>query len=537
MSGKRLASERDAGGTLARRVTRRVSLGWILALLVLPTFLGVTPAAGSDEFGRIREKAAEMASAVQGNYYDTFGEGKDSGLSRTYGDYGYLLTPKKIEDVRKLLEEATTPEERALRERTLSLLTLHSLHSMSAPLIDNARDAMRDNVVRVEDDRIVLRGLDFAISLAEDQDTRRKWSLAASQLYTGTNVYLLNMLVDLDRHAKELGLEGYYSFLRSAEGWDIDLLTAATESLLVSTDSTYSAGLDKWSQHELGLEARRVRTYDAVRLMMLPALKAKMSWGDPLDVAKQTFKDLGFNLDDQRTMRIDVKARPGQRPGAFAYQLAVGKCRVSATPHEYPSLLPELLGALGEAQFYQNMPGDLAFENAFFGNSILPNVYRALFESIAEEPAWIGQHLKLNGVTAEEVAEAFRFRRLLKMREAAGNQLFQLELHKNFQIDPAKYNEIMERALLWKRVENDKDAYLVYNDDYQSGGYVLGAILAAQIRDALRAEWGAEWFRNPELGKRLTAMARQGYGFSLNDLLSYWSLDGVKVQALLARAE
>jgi len=519
------------------RPSRRWRPGWTLALLALPVLLAVVPAHAADEFERIREKAAEMAAAVQSNRYDTFGEGKDSGVERTYGDFSYLVTPNKISGVRELVEEAASPEERALRQKTYDLLFFHTLRSMSAALFDNARDAARDNVVRSEGDVIVLRGLEQNIAAQTDQEKRRKWFIASEQLYTGMNVYLLNLLADLDRHAKDLGAEGFYPFLRASQHWDVDLLASTAESVLVSTEATYASRLDKWSQREMGVETRRLRTYDALRLAMLPKLKENVSWGDGLAVAKKTLKDLGYDVDNQRTMRVDVKSRPGQVPGANAYQLGIGKCRVLSTPLEYPGQLVDLLGALGEAEFYQNMRGDLRFEEAFYGNNIVPSVFRALIESIVEEPTWVSRHLKLKDVTPEEVADGFRFRRLLKMREAAGNLLFQVKLHEDFRVSPAKYNEIMERALLWKRMDQDANAYLSANDDYLSGGYLLGTVLAAQIRDNLRAEWGAEWYRNPELAKRLTAMAQRGYALELNEFLALWKLEGVEVQALLAKVE
>jgi hypothetical protein len=151
---------------------------------------------------------------------------------------------------------------------------------------------------------------------------------------------------------------------------------------------------------------------------------------------------------------------------------------------------------------------------------------------IVEEPSWVSQHLKLQGTTAEEVAQAFRFRRLYEVRKAAGRFLFQLQLHEDPAIDPDHYNELMERALLWRRIGNDADAYLMSNDHYRSGGIVMGYIIAAQIRDALQAEWGPEWYRNKKLAERLTEGAQRGYAIPMEEFLAIWGLNAVDAGAL-----
>lgn len=518
---------------------RRMGHSWRALLLMgcLGALLAA-PALASDELGRIREKAAELAVAINGTLYDTYGEGKDSDLERAYNDYGYLLTPAKLKRVAELVAEATDPAERARREETLALLRYYALEAGVAPVLDNSRNAMRDNEVRLEGgETVVLRGLDFRLGLEADQDTRRKWALAASQLYTGTNVYLLNLIVDVNRHAVEMGYEDVFAFLREVQGWDAPLMASAAESLLAHTQVDYEVGLEKYAEAELNEIVRRIRTYDVRYLANFPRLSASVAWKKPTEIAKKTLGALGIDLGGQRSLRIDDRERAGREPGAQAYPLSTNKTRVTLSPTGMISELPDMLGAFGEAEFYHLIPGSVPFERAYFGTNILPMTYRMLLMLIAEEPAWIEEHLDLNGTTAAEVADALAFRRLLLLRDAAGRAIFQQQLYANPRIDPSVYNEVMERALVWRRTNNDADAYLTCNDYYQSGGELIGAVLALRIRDALRTEWGAEWFRNKALGDHLRQGAARGYGMSLSEFLSIWNLDGQDLASLVARAE
>lgn len=498
----------------------------LLALcLGLVVIVSATRAGAADEYARIREKAGEMLVAVNKAMARPPTEGKTSELEKAYSGYAYLLTPGKLEALAKLIDESSDDAAKAKRAKTAAVISYSAVRYKVARVVDDYRNARRDQAVGVEGGGdIVLLGLDHRIGLQENRDMRRKWWLAASQLYTGMKVYQRSLLMDLNAEAKHLGYSGYYPFLQEVEGWDIDIIRTSAESLLADTQEAYKAQLEEWYQREFDLELRKMRTYDAARLFFFPDLSVHVEKAKPLDVATATLKDLGLKLKKQQTLKVYVRDKKKREPVAGAYPIDTGKTLVTMIPSGNVTDFQDLLGALGEAEFHYLMPSKTAFEVAYIGNNILPSAYRALFEMIVEEPAWISSHLKLNEAAAEDMAKAFRFRRLYKMREAAGKFLFQLQLHEDPQIDPAVYNDVMEKALLWKRTRNDEDAYLTSNDDYRSGGLLLGYVVAAQIRDALRAQWGPEWFRKPELAKKLTSGSERGYAITLDEFLGLWGI-------------
>jgi hypothetical protein len=516
--------------TIAPNVMRLLTVG--LGLLVV---LGSSGAGASDRFERIREKAGELAVAVNRAKAQPLAEGKDSEMEKAYGGYAYLLTPSKLEELQELINEATDEAERVRRERTAAILRHHAIRSRVAPVVDNYRNALRDNSISVEEGDIVLLGLDHRIGLQPDRDVRRKWWLAASQLYTAINVYQRSLLADLDTEAQKLGYAGYYPVLTEVEGWDLPLLKSTAESFLEASAAAYETQLEQWAQSELEMEVRKMRTYDADRLFFFPELSAGVKKFKVLDVATKSLKETGCDLKKQRTLKTNLRDKKNKLPTARAFQTQAGKAEVTMIPSGMLSDLQDFLGALGEAEFYFLMPGELPFEQAYTGTNILPSVYRALFEMICEEPAWVSRHLKLDGATPDEVAAAFRFRRLANVRRAAGNFLFALRLHENPQIDPEQYNEVMQRTMLWRRIANDADTYLRSNDDFRCGGFVLGQAIAAQIREALKAEWGPEWFRHEGLCERLEQGAAQGYAITLEQFLAIWGIEALDPSVLAAQ--
>jgi len=521
---------RSGGRRTARDWTCAERSGWVLRAALgvgLLMLLGTVVAYAAGEIDRIREKAAEMVQAVNRAEAEPFTEGKNSELEKAYGGYAYLLTPAKRSDLNELVAEAPDDAARALYERTRLIIDLYAIGARVAPIRDNCCNSLRDKTVSVEDVTLRLLDLDHRLALQSDRDKRLKWWMGAGQLYKTMTIYRRNLTVDLNNRSQELGYEGYYPFLQLVEGWDIETMRAAAERLLDDTAASFEEQLEALCQTELGMQLRKMRTYDAEYIFSFPSLSKDVGKVKPDEVVARTFKEAGLPLEKQRTLKIDVRDKSGRLPYATAWELQTGKAEVTMIPTGRLSDLPDLLGAVGQAQFYYNVPGDLVFESAYIGTNVLPATYRALFAMIAEEPAWVESTLKPKDADPEEVADALRLRRLYLARKAAGEFLFQLQLQEDPNVSPSVYNEVMERALLWSRIANDNDLYYMVNDDYHAGGRLLGYVMAAQIREALVEQWGAEWFRNEKLGDKVCQGARQGYAISVPDFLALWGVSAL----------
>jgi hypothetical protein len=312
------------------------------------------------------------------------------------------------------------------------------------------------------------------------------------------------------------------------------LMSQVAESVLEGTQAQYETLLERWAQRELDLDTGKLRTYDAMRLFFFPELSAEVKKHKPFDLLTDALEPMGLRLDKQRSLRTEARDRTGREPTATAYPLQAGKGRVVMIPSEMISDLQDALGAIGEAEFHYLIAADTPYEDAYFGNNVYPSAYGALFQLLMEEPAWIEENLKLADVSAAEVSEAMWLRRLYQVREAAGHYLFQVQLHANLQIDSAIYNQIMERAVGWKHIRNDADAYMLSNDDYASGGRLLGWVVALQIRDRLREKNGAEWWRDESIMSKLEQGARRGFAPSLESFLSVWGVTSLDPSVLVA---
>ncbi len=521
-----LISQRKSGNGLTLRS------GILVVLVCLLTVTCSSMVQATEKLDRIREKTEEMVVAINKVQIAPLSEGKDSKLQNTYGDYAYLLTPKKLDEINGLIEETSDPVEKARRERTAMLLQYHSIRYKVASVLDNCINSFRDNSSSVDGKPFILRGVKHTIGLEQDRDIRRKYSLAAADLYTPFNVYMSSLTSDLNEATASLDYDSYYTFLIDFEGWDIDLMNSTAETVLTGTSDSYTTLINKWAEKETGLILRRMRSYDADHLFFFPSVSTQVDRVKLLDIAKSTLKNFGIDLKKQRTLKIDIKDRTLRDPKALAHPIQPEKGEVTMIPSDQIIDIVDLMGALGESQFHYLIPKNVPFEEALSGTNIGPATFRALFEMVCEEPGWIADNLKVNGSTAEEVAEVFLLRRLYKMRKAVADYQFQLQLQANPRIEPATYNSLMKDILLWKHTKNDAKAYQTSNDNYRSGGLFMGYTLATQIRTALINQLGEDWYKSEEFGTRLRTATQNGLNVSIEEFLGLWGINSFDTSGL-----
>ncbi len=531
-----LAHRAAAVGTWGRAIVamlHRVRRPTVVAILLL--LLTPVDAQSAGELERLREKTSEMIVAVNRCQAATHADGRAPELDQAYARFRYLLTPEKNAELDRLLGTAQDEVARARYRRLAGILQLHGAVARVASLYDASLRDLRSQTVMAEDTQLRLLDLDRRLMLQPDRDQRLAWWMATGPLCQRMAVYRRGMLGVLDQYCRELGYAGYYDLLQIVEGWDPEQLRAVAERVLDDTEAPFLARLETLSQAELGLEVRRVRTYDAEFLFSFPTLSASIGERDWLDLTGRALAAAGMDLRQQNRLTLRVGEKRDRAPQAAAWPLAAGEAVVSMVPTGGLSDLPDLLEAVGEGQFYVHMPGDLPFEDAFVGTNILPATVGALCAMIAEEPVWVAE--AIGPEMAEEVAAAMKLRRLYLARRAAGECLFELELRQaeragnqgGDQVRNAdRCKEITERALAWPRiVARDHESCLLACDGYRSGGRLLGFVLAAQIRDALAVRWGPDWYAHQALGALVETAARHGYAVPLEEFLAEWGVSGL----------
>jgi hypothetical protein len=509
----------------------------LLAFLIV----GLLVAAGgarADEIDRIREKVAELDRALVAQNFEYAAEGKESNLARVYKDFGYLLQDSKSKALADAAAATNDPAAKERLERMYRYLVGERIISAVATGWDNARNYDRSAAMTVagSDVELTLNSYEPMLANEENRTNRRNWYLASRELRENSNVFLLNLAIDLDRQAQQIAGKDYDTFL--AEQYEIDPAELETLALQVleSTRAEYERLLSSVVPAAIPeMTASELREYDIPHLLRMPHLDEVFLDGKPEETAARWLADMGIDLGKARNLRIVREARPGRSPEPATFPVENGADTRVSIPElgGFPDYW-NLFGQLGSALFYYHIDPKLELADRRIGSPVLPFLYGALFQNVLTIPEWRREYLP--GGDPGQVGDAIAFRNLLDLRDSAARYLFYRKIYANPETPPSAYAEAMQSARLWHQGATEESNYLLSDDRHQSGMKLLAAVRAAQLQARLAEQFGDAWWSNPQAGAWLKSEWGKGFQHSPRDLASTWGL-GAPDASALARGE
>src|SRR5690606_34296145 len=178
--------------------------------------------ARADEVDRIREKAIELHRDLFTAQFQYAAEGKQSNLARVYKDFDYLLKDNKTKTISQAASAAKDPALQSRLQRLHDFLMGERIRASVAVAWDNARNYDRSSAMSVAgvDGEVTVNSFESMLAGEESRSNRRNVYLASRELRENSNVFLLNLGIDLDRQAQQLVGKDYDTFL--AEQYAID---------------------------------------------------------------------------------------------------------------------------------------------------------------------------------------------------------------------------------------------------------------------------------------------------------------------------
>jgi hypothetical protein len=303
---------------------------------------------------------------------------------------------------------------------------------------------------------------------------------------------------------------------RNEEEKGISLPELAARLRKASAESTdaYAKLRDRWFERLLGPERDETpASYHVSYMRRLSPLEATYTKERAVEVCLDTLTQLGFDLANESKIRLDLEDRPQKSPRACviasdAPEVVHLITRAQGGLHDYQAFLHEAGHALHYAGCDPELP--YTFRNLSRDHA-LTEIYSFIVEAISREPGWHAQHFDLSDEEAEQSAEATTFLEALLYRRYTAKLGFELEFWGRFREDggtPDGYSEQLGEAT---GIRYRPDAYLADMDaGFYSADYLRAWIRAAQLREYLVQEVGADWWRSPETGERLRALFTEG---------------------------
>jgi hypothetical protein len=199
--------------------------------------------------------------------------------------------------------------------------------------------------------------------------------------------------------------------------------------------------------------------------------------------------------------------------------------------HDYQAFLHEA----GHALHYGGVDASLPYVfRRIARDHALTEIYSYIVEAISTEPEWHQRHFGLSEAEATENAQATVFLEALLFRRYEAKLRFELDFWSRFADDGGTPDGYAENLTSATGIAYRRDAYLSDMDaGFYSADYLRAWVRSAQLKQYLRREIGADWWRNRATGDLLRDLFREGTKPTSEEIAGRLSFDPLDTKPLL----
>jgi len=486
-----------------------------------------TPAEYESQLRRYLYDRSEESRAVR------VGEKEVSERAEIVARYRDLFSREQLDALRAAEQDASADDD---RERLYRLRKTCEAGVISAELAER-EDALENAILaaRVEfkGEELPIRSAQAKLAVLADYADREQLGEVTADRSAEFNDERLEVL----RAAEELEAEVSGEadpVARNEEEKGIslrDLEAVLAQASERSTDA-YVLLRDRWFEQLLGPDRDPVpSSYHVAYLRRLSPLESTYTKDRAVEVCMDTTKRLGFDLENEPNIRLDLDDRPQKSPRACVIPSDPPRVvhlitRAQGGLHDYQAFLHEAGHALHYAGVDPNLP--YTFRNISRDHA-LTEIYSYIFEAITREPEWHAEYFGLSDEEAARNAEATLFLEAVLFRRYTAKLQFELDFWGRFNEDGGRPDGYEERLTEATGVRYRSDAYLADMDGgFYSADYLRAWIRSAQLSDFLVREIGENWWRDARTGDHLRALFLEGTRPSSEEIaarLGYQPLD------------
>ncbi|MEM3154228.1 MAG: hypothetical protein QW165_01525 [Candidatus Woesearchaeota archaeon] len=342
---------------------------------------------------------------------------------------------------------------------------------------------------------------------------------------------------------QELSGKSYVDYLSFVKDVNYDGLSVQLRDFLVKTEELHKSQMEK-NMASIGVRLKDAQPYDYAYFARAKPFDAFFKKEKLVETAKNFWKDIGFDIDNQNNVVVDVEERPKKVPRAFCMPVRVPEevilvIKPQGGQDDYQAFFHES----GHTEHFANTDANLPYEFRNLGDHSVSESYAFLIEYLLANTLFLQKYLGMSEVDAKRFSQFIMEQKLQAFRRYAAKVLYELKLHRNdltklddnFQPESGKYSssakmyvDILTKAT---KINYKPDSYLLDVDSgLYAADYCRAWMFEVMIRKKLEEKFGKDWFGKPEAGVFLKEMWRWGSsGKSVNELANMIGYDKVDI--------
>jgi hypothetical protein len=467
------------------------------------------------------------------------GEKEVSERAEIVARYAELFTREQLEALRRAEAESGAGEDRERLYRLRKTCEAGLIAAELAAREDALENAILAARVEFKGEELPLRTAQAKLAVLSDYGDRDELGRLANDLSATFNDERLEVLrAGEELEAEVSGLDDAIARTEEEKGISVRELERALAAASEAATAVYTGLKDRWLERLLGPEREAVPSSSHVAyLRRLSPLERIYTKGRAVPVCMDTLSKLGFDLENEPNIKLDLDDRPQKSPRACVIPADPPKVvhlitRAQGGLHDYQAFLHEAGHALHYAGCDPSLP--YTFRNISRDHA-LTEIYSYIVEAISRQPGWHARYFQLSDEEAAENADATVFMEALLFRRYAAKLRFELDFWGRFDEDGGSPDGYAERLTDATGMEYRREGYLADMDaGFYSADYLRAWIRAAQLRAFLEREVGEEWWASTETGDRLRELFREGTKPSSEEIAGRIGFDPFDTGPLLA---
>jgi hypothetical protein len=492
----------------------------------------LTPAEFQSRLERYLYERSEEWRAVR------VGEKEVSEQAEIVRRYADLFTREQLEALREA-EGGTAGEDHELLYRLRKTCESALISAQLAEREDELENRQLAERLTFDGEEMPLRSAQAKLAVLSDYADREELGKIQADASARFNPDRLDLLTATEELAADYsGIAD--AVARNEEEKDISLheLSRALQAAAEASALNYDVLRERWFGKLLGEGRDDVpSSYHTSWMRRLSPLEATYTKERATEVCLQTLAALGFDLNAQPNIKLDLDDRPQKSPRACVIASDPPKVvhlitRAQGGLHDYQAFLHEA----GHALHYGGCDPQLPYVfRRIARDHALTEIYSYIVEAISREPEWHELHFGLAPEQARENAEATTFLEALLYRRYEAKLRFELDFWSRFDGqggDADLYETLLTAAT---GVRYRKDNYISDMDaGFYSADYLRAWIRSAQLRAHLVHEVGDDWWRSRKTGELLTELFREGTKPTSEEIAARLGVDPLDTKPLLA---
>ena len=467
------------------------------------------------------------------------GEKEISERAEIVARYRDLFTRDQLDALNEAHAEAPAGEDRERLYRLGKTCEAGLITGALAEREDALENAILAARVEFEGEELPLRSAQARLAVLDSYAGREELGERSADVSAGFNDERLDVMREGESLEAEItGADDPIKRIEEEKGISLRELERALAQASDAARAAYEELRDRWFERLLGPERGSPPSSHHVAFMRrLSPLDSIYTKEQAVPVCMDTLAKLGFDLDSEPNIKLDLDDRPQKSPRACVIPSDPPKIvhlitRAQGGLHDYQAFLHEAGHALHYAGCDPALP--YTFRNISRDHA-LTEIYSYIVEAISREPAWHAHYFDLSDEDAATNAEATTFMEALLFRRYTAKFQFELEFWGRFNDDggtPGGYEERLTEAT---SVRYRSDGYLADMDaGFYSADYLRAWIRSAQLRSYLEREIGPEWWASRATGERLRALFAEGTKPSSEEIAARIGFDPLDTGPLVA---